>query len=54
VHEPPLDYGTIVTGEKVRGHVAFVVPREAKGLTLTYPANNTPPNYRPIHIDLGQ
>ena len=54
VHEPPLEYGTIVAGEKVRGNVCFVVPKEATGLTLTYPANNTPPGYRPFHIDLGQ
>lgn len=52
--DPPLEWGTIVTGEKVRGHLAFVVPRDATGLTLVYLPNNAPPNYRPIHIDLGQ
>jgi hypothetical protein len=54
VGDPPLEWGTIVTGEKVRGHLAFVVPREAAGLTLVYLPNNAPPNYRPIHIALGQ
>ena len=55
VGDPPLDWGTIVQGEKVRGHVAFVVPKDAAGLTLAYmPAGGGPPNYRPIHIDLGQ
>jgi Domain of unknown function (DUF4352) len=54
VGDPPLEWGTIVTGEKVRGHLAFVVPREATGLTLVYLPNNAPPTYRPIHIALGQ
>lgn len=54
VGDPPLEWGTIVTGEKVRGHLAFVVPKDATGLTLVYLPNNAPPNYRPIHIDLGQ
>ena len=53
VGDPPLGYGTIVTGEKVRGHLAFVVPKEATGLTLTYGPNEAPPTYRPIHIELG-
>jgi hypothetical protein len=54
VGDPPLEYGTIVTGEKVRGHLAFVVPKEAVGLTLTYGPNDSPPGYRPVHIELGQ
>ena len=55
VGDPPLDWGTIVQGEKVRGHIAFVVPKDAAGLTLAYmPPGGGPPNYRPIHIDLGQ
>ena len=54
VWDPPLEYGTIVTGEKVRGHLAFVVPKEATGLTLAYPPNVAPAGYRPIHIELGQ
>ena len=55
VGDPPLEWGTVVQGEKVRGHVAFVVPKEASGLTLVYmPAGGGPANYRPIHIDLGQ
>ena len=55
VGDPPLEWGTIVPGEKVRGHVAFRVPADATGLTLTYlPPGGGPPNYRPIHIDLGQ
>lgn len=54
VGDPPLEYGTIVTGEKVRGHLAFVVPKEATGLTLAYPPNVAPAGYRPIHIELGQ
>lgn len=52
-HEPALEHGTIVTGEKLRGHLAFVVPKEATGLTLVYGSNTAPARYRPIHIDLG-
>lgn len=55
VGEPPLDWGTIVQGEKVRGHIAFVVPKDATGLTLAYmPPGGGPAGYRPIHIELGQ
>jgi hypothetical protein len=55
VGDPPLDWGTIVQGEKVRGHIAFVVPKDATGLTVAYmPPGGDPSNYRPIHIDLGQ
>jgi hypothetical protein len=55
VGDPPLDWGTIVPGEKVRGHVAFVLPKDANGLTLAYmPPGGGPAGYRPIHIDLGQ
>ena len=55
VADPPLGWGTIVPGEKVRGHVAFVVPKDATGLTLAYvPPSGGPADYRPIHIELGQ
>ena len=50
VGDPQLGYGTIVQGNKVRGHVAFIVPKDAKGLALTYPVEDA----RAIHIDLGQ
>lgn len=52
--DPELGFGTVVPGEKVRGHLAFVVPKEAKGLTLTYGGGDMPRGYRPIHIELGQ
>jgi hypothetical protein len=54
VGDPQLGYGTIVQGNKVRGHVAFIVPKDAKGLTLTYPIDDAPGNARAIHVDLGQ
>ena len=54
VRDPPLEWGTIVTGENVRGHIAFLMPRDATGLTLVHQPNNAPPDYRPIHIHLGQ
>jgi hypothetical protein len=54
VGDPQLGYGTVVQGTKARGHVAFIVPKDAKGLTLTYPIDDAPGNARAIHIDLGQ
>ena len=52
--DPEMGFGTIVPGEKVRGHLAFVVPKDAGGLTLTYGGGDMPRGYRPIHIELGQ
>lgn len=52
--EPALGWGTIVQGDKVRGHLAFVLPRDATGLTLTCPIDDTPGGAHAIHIDLGQ
>ena len=49
--DPQLGWGQIVTGEKVRGHVAFVVPKDAAGLRLVCPPPATP-GAGPIHVDL--
>jgi hypothetical protein len=54
VGDPQLSWGQIVNGEKVRGHVAFVVPKDAKGLRLVCPPPSTPADARPIYVDLGQ
>ena len=54
VADPPLGYGTLVPTEKVRGHLAFVVSKEATGLTLTYTSGDAGPGDRPIYIELGQ
>ena len=54
VGDPQLGFGTLVRGAKARGHVAFTVPKDAKGLTLTYPAPEAPGGPRAVHIDLGQ
>lgn len=53
VGSPQLGFGAIVPGSKVRGHVAFDLPHDAKGLALTYPVDSGP-HARAIHIDLGQ
>ena len=53
VGDPQLGFGTLVQGTKARGHVAFVLPKDAKGLTLTYPAPEGPAGARAIQIDLG-
>ena len=52
--EPALNWGTIVPGEKVRGHIAFVVPRNARNLALTYPVSTNPTDARTIQIRLGR
>lgn len=51
--QPALGWGTVVPGDKARGHLAFVIPRGAAGLTLTYPVDDGP-NAHAIHIELGQ
>jgi hypothetical protein len=48
--DPALTWATLVPGEKARGHLAFVLPKTATGLTLTYPVTDS----SAIHIDLGQ
>lgn len=53
VNPAALEWGTIVQGEKVRGHLEFTVPRTATGLHLVYPTADLP-GYKGIHIDLGQ
>jgi hypothetical protein len=53
VSRPSLEYGTIVQGEKVRGHIEFTVPKKASGLTLVY-SDADLPGYKAIDIDLGQ
>jgi hypothetical protein len=50
VADPPLGYGTLVPTEKVRGHLAFVVPKDVTGLTLTY----TPGDAGSVYVELGQ
>ena len=52
--QPALGWGTIVPGDKVRGHLAFVVPKDASGLTLTYPIDDGPNGAHAIHVELGQ
>jgi hypothetical protein len=54
IADPPLGYGTLVPTEKVRGHLAFVVPKEATALTLTYTPGDAGRNDRPIHIEIGR
>lgn len=49
---PLLGYGTLVPGAKVRGHVAFDLPKDAKGLTLLVPVNSSSESHS-IQIDLG-
>jgi hypothetical protein len=53
VNPAALQSGTLVQGEKVRGHLEFTVPKTAKGLRLIYPTADLP-GYKPIHIELGQ
>ena len=48
--DPALTWATLVPGDKARGHLAFVLPKTATGLTLTYPVTDA----TAIHIDLGQ
>ena len=48
-----LEWGTLVQGEKVRGHLEFTVPRKSTRLHLVYPAADLP-GYKAIQIDLGQ
>lgn len=50
---PQLGFGTLVPGGKVRGHVAFDLPSDAKGLTLIIPVNSSPQPHS-IQIDLGR
>jgi hypothetical protein len=50
---PQLGYGTLVPGGKARGHVAFDLPKDAKGLKLTYPVD-TAAQPQSIEIDLGR
>jgi len=52
--QPALGWGTVVPGDKARGHLAFVVPRDATGLTLTCPVGDGPNTSHAIHIELGQ
>jgi hypothetical protein len=50
---PALEWRTLGNRETVRGHVDFVVPKSAKGLTLVYtglPRDDAPP----IHVELGE
>ena len=53
---PAGDYKALVCLFLYGGNDAnnMIVPRDATGLTLLYPPNNAPADYRPIHIDLGQ
>jgi hypothetical protein len=52
--QPALGWGTVVPGDKVRGHLAFVLPRDATSLTLTCPIGDGPSSPHAIHIELGQ
>ena len=50
---PALEWRTLGNRETARGHVDFVVPKSAKGLTLVYtglPRDDAPP----IHVELGE
>ena len=52
--DPALGWGHIVPGEKVRGHLAFVVPADAKGLTLAMAGPTAPADAPAVRIELGQ
>ena len=51
---PVLECRTLANRETVRGHVDFVVPKSAKGLTLVYSDTSQADKAQPIQIDLGQ
>jgi hypothetical protein len=49
--QPGIGQGTLGPGERVRGFLSYIVPREAKGLSLIFqaPADSS---YRTIYISL--
>jgi hypothetical protein len=49
--QPGIGLGTIVPGERVRGFLSFIVPKEASGLNLTYQAP-TGGDYRTIYVSI--
>ena len=51
---PVLEWRTMANRETVRGHVDFVVPQSAKGLTLVYADVSYGDGAQPIQISLGQ
>lgn len=51
--QPGLGLGTIVPGERVRGFLSFIVPKEASGLNLIFQAP-TGGDYRTIYVSLDQ
>lgn len=51
--EPAFGLGTMVPGERVRGYLSFIVPRDASGLSLIFQPG-AGADYQTIYIDLGQ
>jgi hypothetical protein len=49
---PTLEWRTLGNRETVRGHIDFIVPKSAKGLTLVYAG--VPHNGPPIYLELGE
>ena len=52
--DPELKSGDLAQGEKVRGNVAFEVPKTAKGFVVSYEPLVILGGYEPITINLGQ
>jgi hypothetical protein len=50
---PVLEWQTLGNRQSVRGHVDFVVPKSAKGLTLVY-GDTSREGSQPVQIDLGK
>jgi hypothetical protein len=50
---PVLEWRTMGNREQVRGHVDFLIPKSAKGLTLIY-ADTSREGAQPIHVQLDQ
>lgn len=52
--DPSLKSGDLAKGEKVRGNVAFEVPKAGKGFVLTFEPLVLFSGFEPIQVDLGQ
>jgi hypothetical protein len=50
---PTLEWRTMGNRETVRGHIDFVIPKSAKGLTLVY-SGVSAAGAQPIHVELGE
>jgi hypothetical protein len=50
---PALEWQTMGNRQTVRGHVDFVIPKSATGLTLVYTGVSAP-GAQPIYVELGE